>query len=43
MQEIDEMDMLGFLEIRAWNANRKRSQVAPQKRFIDEIWPNLKP
>lgn len=41
MTEIDEMDMLGFLKIRAWNARRERK---PQKRaYIDEVWANLKP
>ena len=40
MKEIDEMDMLGFLRLRAWDA--KREQEARQ-RFIDEVWPGVKP
>lgn len=43
MKEIDEMDMPGFLRIRAWSANREKAQKAPKARFIDEVWGNLKP
>ena len=40
MQEIDGMDMLGFLRLRAWDARRKYDQenIAPKKVYIDEIW-----
>ena len=42
MGEIDEMDMLGFLHVRAWHARQgKREQ--PRKTTIDTIWPGLKP
>ena len=41
MKEIDEMDMLGFLRLRAWDAARE--QEKPRQRFIDEVWPGLKP
>ena len=43
MQEIDEMDMLGFLRVRAWNSNRARRKAEPKARYIDEVWPGLKP
>ena len=43
MQEIDEMDMLGFLKVRAWNSNRAKEKAEPKQRFIDEVWPDLKP
>lgn len=42
MQEIDSMDMLGFLRIRAWNANREKEKKEPKPAYIDEVWPNLK-
>ena len=42
MQEIDQMDMLGFLKIRAWNARREREKSAPRARYIDEVWPDMK-
>ncbi len=41
MNEIDQMDMLGFLKIRAWNAQRKREKSAPKARYIDEVWPGM--
>ena len=43
MQEIDEMDMLGFLRIRAWNAIREEKKNKPRRAYIDEVWANLKP
>jgi len=43
MQEIDQMDMLGFLKVRAWNSNRAKEMTAPKARYIDEVWPGLKP
>ncbi len=43
MKEIDEMDMPGFLRIRAWNASREKTKSAPKARYIDEVWGNLKP
>ena len=42
MSEIDVMDMLGFLRIRAWNASRRNKKKEPKPRFIDEVWPQLK-
>ena len=43
MKEIDEMDMLGFLRLRAWDATREQEKKKPRKRFIDEVWPGMKP
>ena len=43
MHEIDNMDMLGFLRLRAWDAQREHKKREPKKRFIDEVWPGLKP
>ena len=43
MREIDEMDMLGFLRIRAWNARKKRKKKESAQSFIDKVWPGLKP
>ena len=43
MKVIDEMDMLGFLKIRAWNAKREKKKKEPRRKFIDEVWPNMKP
>ena len=43
MKEIDEMDMLGFLRVRAWGIARKVKKVAPKKSFIDQVWPSVKP
>ena len=43
MQEIDSMDMLGFLRIRAWNAQQEQKKKEPRRAYIDEVWSNLKP
>ena len=43
MQEIDDMDMLGFLRIRAWKAKKKENKKAPQHNTIDLVWPRLRP
>ena len=42
MNEIDSMDMLGFLRIRAWNTRREQKKKEPRRACIDEVWPNLK-
>ncbi|MEG1195103.1 MAG: hypothetical protein RSE58_05940 [Clostridia bacterium] len=42
MKEIDEMDMLGFLRIRAWDARREKIKKEPHPAFIDQVWPKLK-
>ena len=43
MREIDEMDMLGFLRIRCWKPRQEQKKTEPAPRYIDEVWPNLKP
>ena len=43
MQEIDSMDMLGFLRIRAWNARKAKKKATPKPGYIDTVWPSLKP
>ena len=43
MKEIDEMDLLGFLYVRAWNAKRKQEKAKPRRATIDTVWPGLKP
>ena len=43
MAEIDSMDMLGFLRIRAWHASREQKKSEPKPGFIDTVWPTLKP
>ena len=43
MCDIDDMDMIGYLKIRAWNARRAQKKKAPRQRYIDEVWPSLKP
>ena len=43
MREIDEMDLLGFLRIRAWNAKKKQEKIKHKKATIDTVWPGLRP
>ena len=43
MREIDEMDMLGYIRVRAWNAGKKREKKEPRCTTIDQVWPGLKP
>ena len=43
MREIDEMDLLGFLRIRARNAKKKLEKQKPRRATIDIVWPGLKP
>ena len=43
MAEIDQMDMLGFLKIRAWNAKREQKKKEPKRAFIDEVWASVQP
>ena len=42
MKDIDDMDFLGFLKIRAWKANKDSDDKKPRKAYIDEVWPDLK-
>ena len=37
------MDMPGFLRLRAWDATREQEKKKPRQRFIDEVWPGMKP
>ena len=43
MDEIDRMDMPGFLKMRAWNARREQKKKEPRQRYIDEVWSSLSP
>lgn len=43
MDEIDRMDMPGFLKMRAWNARQEQKKKEPRQRYIDEVWSSLKP
>ena len=43
MKEIDEMDMLGFLRLRAWDAQREAEKKKPKHAYIDEVWGSVKP
>ena len=43
MTEIDQMDMLGFLRLRAWDAQREKKKKEPRRAYIDQVWSNLKP
>ena len=43
MADIDGMDMLGYLRLRAWNAHKKREKEKPKPMTIDQVWPGLKP
>lgn len=42
MAEIDEMDMVGFLRVRAWEARQTARRKEPKPAYIDQVWPNLK-
>jgi hypothetical protein len=41
MRDIDEMDMLGYLKVRAWKAKREHEKQQPVRRYIDEVWGNM--
>ena len=43
MSEIDSMDMLGFLGVRASNARKEKKKKETRRAFIDEVWGNLTP
>ena len=43
MSEIDGMDMLGFLHVRAWNARKEKEKKQPRRAYIDQVWQSLKP
>ena len=37
MKESDEMDMLGFQRLRAWDATREQEKKKSRHAFIDEV------
>ncbi|MEG1514682.1 MAG: hypothetical protein RSD95_07355 [Clostridia bacterium] len=43
MKDIDEMDMVGFLLLRAWDTQREKVARAPKRGFIDQVWKSVKP
>ena len=43
MREIDEMDMIGYIRLRAWNAKKDQDKRKPRRCAIDQVWPGLKP
>ena len=43
MRDIDEMDMLGYLRVRAWKARQEHEKKQPVRRYIDEVWSTLQP
>jgi len=43
MREIDDMDMLCFLRLRAWDAGRAQKQKNPKRAYIDQVWASVKP
>ena len=43
MRDIDEMDMLGYLKVRAWKAKREQQKKQSVHRYIDEVWGNMQP
>ena len=38
MSEIDGMDMLGFLRVRAWSARKEKEKKQPRHAYIDQVW-----
>ena len=43
MREIDEMDFIGFLKLRAWDAGREHKKKEPRRVYIDQVWASVKP
>ena len=43
MKEIDETDLPGFPRLRAGHAAREQEKKNPRQRFMDEVWPGMKP
>ena len=43
MKDIDEMDMPGYIRLRAWNARKEKRKQEPKPNTIDQVWPGLKP
>lgn len=38
MNDIDEMDMIGFFRVRAWAARKDRKARMPRPAYIDQVW-----
>ena len=36
------MDMVGFLQVRAYKMQQEEEKKKPKKKYIDEVWPNMK-
>lgn len=43
MNDIDGMDMLGFLQVRAWKARKDEEKAKPKAAYIDDVWKSMKP
>ena len=43
MKDIDEMDMVGYIHLRAWNAVSEKRKNEPRPNTIDNVWPGLRP
>jgi hypothetical protein len=43
MNDIDGMDVIGFLRLRAWKAGRGKKERAPKRAYIDEVWGSGRP
>ena len=43
MKDIDEMDMVGYIRLRAWNAINEKRKNEPRPNTIDNVWPGLRP
>lgn len=43
MNEIDDMDMLGFLQVKAWKAQKDYDEKhTPKRMMIDQAWAGLR-
>jgi len=43
MPEVLHDLIVSRLKVWAWNSNRAKEQAALKARYIDEVWPGLKP
>jgi len=43
MREIDDMDILGFLRLRAWDAGRQKQKQESKLAYIDQVWADMAP
>lgn len=42
LHEIDDMDICGYLKVRAWKAKREHGSKKQPKVYIDQIWKDDK-